>query len=231
MEHQNNGIKAWLPNDRPREKLNTHGRQSLSDAELIGLLFGTGHGKKTAVDIARELLAAFQGDLNKLGTATIKEIMRVPGIGPAKASTLHAALELGRRRKNLVNSKDAAIIKSSNDVYEHFRHYFEDVPHEEFRVALLNRANRVIHLALISVGGITATVADPRKILKHMVEQQASSIVLMHNHPSGQLEPSKSDVELTERIQLLAQHLDASVLDHVIFTNKGYFSFADNGLI
>jgi DNA repair protein RadC len=223
-------IKNWCTDDRPREKFLNKGRQSLSDAELIALLLGTGYGKQNALDLGRQLLAHFQGDLDQLGLASIPELTRIKGIGPAKAVSLAAALELGRRRKAGHPDKPL-IIRTSRDIWEAYQHLFEDLQHEEFRIALLNRANRVIHQTLIGVGGVTATVADPKKILRSMLDHQASGLILMHNHPSGQKFASPQDKGLTARIQSACNWLDVSLLDHVIFVPNDYFSFSDEHLL
>lgn len=223
-------IKNWCTDDRPREKFLNKGRQSLSDAELIALLLGTGHGRLNALELARQLLAHFQADLDKLGLASISELTRIKGIGPAKAVGIAAALELGRRRK-AANPDKPLLIRTSRDIWEAYQHLFEDLQHEEFRVLLLNRANRVINQTLIGVGGVSSTVADPRKILRAMLDHQASSIVLMHNHPSGQKIASQQDKNLTERIKAACNWLDVTLIDHVIFVPNGYFSFSDERIL
>lgn len=223
-------IKNWRKDDRPREKFLNNGRQSLSDAELIALLLGTGYGKQNAVDVARHLLAHFQADLDQLGLASIQELTRIKGIGPAKAVSLAAAMELGRRRK-AANPDKPLVINSSRQIWESYQHLFEDLQHEEFRVVLLNRANRVIHQTLIGVGGVSSTIADPKKILRAMLDHQASALILMHNHPSGQKMASPQDKNLTQRIQAACSWLDVNLIDHVIFIPNGYFSFADEQLL
>ncbi len=223
-------IKDWVADDRPREKFLTKGRQTLADAELIALLLGTGCGKKNVIDLAREILAFFQSDLDLLGKATIPELTRIKGIGEAKAVLLSAALELGRRRRSQTSAKQPQI-RSSYEAWEAFRHFFDDLQHEEFRVVLLNRANRVIHQSLIGVGGVSATIADPRKILRPLLDYQASGLLLLHNHPSGQREASSEDKNLTNRIKSLCGLLDAQLIDHLIFVKNGYLSFSDEQLL
>lgn len=225
-----NSIKHWEPADRPREKFLQLGRQQLSDAELIALLLGTGYGSLNAIDLARQLLACFQGNLDLLGKASVAELSQVKGIGQAKALSLAAALELGRRRKAHPTHQNL-LIKSSYDIFQEYRQLFDDLQHEEFRVLLLNRANRVLTQILIGVGGVSSTVADPRKIMRAVIEQQASAVVLMHNHPSGVKKASQADIQLTHKVQQLCHLLDVDLIDHIIFLHNDYFSLRDDGLL
>jgi DNA repair protein RadC len=219
-------IKNWAEADRPREKLLEKGRNALSDAELIAILLGSGTKDLTAVELAQNILHHVGNDLNKLGKLSIKELMQHKGVGKAKAITIAAALELGRRRKES-ESKQKKFIKSSKDAYEFISPFLSDLHHEEFWAIYLNRNNSIIHYAKIGQGGISATIADIRIILKTAIEQLASGIIICHNHPSGNIKPSESDISLTNRIKEAAKLLEINLLDHIIFTDKSYFSFAD----
>jgi DNA repair protein RadC len=223
-------IKSWAEDDRPREKLLSKGRSALSDAELLAILFGSGTISLSAVEMARQILHSVNNDLHSLSKLSINDLKKFKGIGEAKAISLIAALELGRRRKEL-STTERLVIKSSNSAFVLMEEHLLDLPHEEFWVILLNRANAVIKKELISRGGISGTVADIRLILKTAIENLASSIILLHNHPSGQLKPSKEDLDLTKKIIEGAKLLDISVFDHIIFCQKDYFSFADNNLL
>jgi DNA repair protein RadC len=219
-------IKNWAEADRPREKLLEKGRNALSDAELIAILLGSGTKDLTAVELAKKILHHVGNDLNKLGKLSIKELMQHKGVGKAKAITIAAALELGRRRKES-ESKQKTFIKSSKDAYEFISPFLSDLHHEEFWAIYLSRNNSIIHYAKIGQGGISATIADIRIILKTAIEQLASGIIICHNHPSGNIKPSESDISLTNRIKEAAKLLEINLLDHIIFTDKSYFSFAD----
>jgi DNA repair protein RadC len=219
-------IKNWAEADRPREKLLEKGRNALSDAELIAILLGSGTKDLTAVELAQNILHHVGNDLNKLGKLSIKELMQHKGVGKAKAITIAAALELGRRRKES-ESNQKTFIKSSKDAYEFISPFLSDLHHEEFWAIYLNRNNSIIHYAKIGQGGISATIADIRIILKTAIEQLASGIIICHNHPSGNIKPSESDISLTNRIKEAAKLLEINLLDHIIFTDKSYYSFAD----
>lgn len=223
-------IKNWSPEDRPREKLLIKGTASLSDAELIAILLGTGTTTISAVDLAKNLLQNSGNNLNELARLSVKDLMRIKGIGEAKAITIIAALELGRRRKNMM-PEEKPKITSSLEVFELLKPDLMDISHEEFWVLLLNRANRVIKKQLISQGGVAGTVADPKIIFKMALEELASGIILAHNHPSGNLTPSQADIELTKKLKEAGKLLEVQVLDHVIIANQKYFSFADEGLV
>jgi DNA repair protein RadC len=220
-------IKNWAVEDRPREKFMSKGRESLSDAELLAILLCNGYQDTTALDLARELLQLCEHDLGKLASLQISEIEKIKGIGKAKALTIAAALELGRRKRELIGPKKI-ILNSSKIIFEHHRYLFEDLQHEEFYILMLNRACKMIAIKRVSVGGITATTVDPRKVLREIILHQASFVVLMHNHPSGNLNPSDPDRALTARIVKLCRLLDSAVIDHLIFTNTSYYSFADH---
>jgi len=225
-----NSIKNWAIDDRPREKLLSKSPESLSDSELLAILIGNGTRQKSAVDLAREVLLLGKNNLNELGRLSLKEFQKVKGIGEAKAITISAALELGRRRQGAL-VLDKPIIKESRDIASYLQTRFRDLAYEVFAVLFLNRANRINHFEVVSQGGITGTVADPRIILKKALEQEAVSIILCHNHPSGSLRPSRADEELTQKIKEAARYFDIKVIDHIIVSERGYYSFADEGLL
>lgn len=230
MYEENFNIKSWAEEDRPREKLILKGRNALSDAELIAILIGSGNRKETAVQLSKKILSSINNDLNKLGKLTISDLTKFNGIGKAKAISIIAALELGRRRKDSESEKKETI-KSSNDAYKIMLNVLSDLPHEEFWVVYLNRKNEVLKKENISKGGINGTVADVKIIFKHAIEQLASSIVLFHNHPSGSLTPSNEDIKLTKKIKDTGVLMDTPVIDHIIIGEKKYYSFADEGIL
>ena len=230
MQEQKYSIKQWAKDDRPREKLLLKGAESLSHSELLAILIHNGTKEKTAVDLAKEILKLGKDNLNELGKLSVKELMKIKGIGEAKAVTIAAALELGRRRQSTASLEKKAVL-SSSDIAIYLQNKLKDHRHEVFAVLFLNRANRVNHFEIISKGGITGTVADPRIILKKALEEDAVNIVLCHNHPSGSLKPSRQDEELTHKIKEAARYFDIQVLDHIIVSDMGYFSFADEGLL
>jgi len=223
-------IKAWAEEDRPREKLLLRGKHSLTDAELIAILIGTGNTGETAVDLSRRLLAEVSHDLSQLSKLNVAELKKIKGIGEAKAVSIIAALELGRRRKDVKEIK-ASKITTSKEAVNMMQPILGDLIHEEFWVIFLNRANGIIGKKQISIGGMSGTVADPRLIFKAALEERAVSIILSHNHPSGNTQPSASDVQLTKNIIEAGKVLEITVLDHIIITQHGFFSFADEGLI
>jgi DNA repair protein RadC len=223
-------IKHWMTEDRPREKLIQSGSQALTSVELIAILIGSGTRELSAIDLARELLQCAENDLNQLARKTAHELQQVKGIGPSKAVTICAAIELGRRRAgNGIVGKGR--ITSSKDISEYLKHQLRDLGHEVFVVVLLNRANRVIHIETISQGGITGTIADPRIILRTAINHSATGMIICHNHPSGNLWPSDADKMLTEKINEACMLVDIKLLDHLIVSSEGYFSFADEGLM
>lgn len=230
MQEHKYSIKQWSKDDRPREKLLSSGAANLSNSELLAILIHNGTRQKTAVDLAKEVLKMGKDNLGELGKLSVKELMKIKGIGEAKAITITAALELGRRRQAAA-PLDKSAIKSSSDIATYLQAKLQDHRHEVFAVLFLNRANKVNHFEVISEGGITGTVADPRIILKRALEENAVSIVLCHNHPSGSLRPSRADEELTKKIKAAAGLLDINVIDHIIVSDSGYYSFADEGLI
>ncbi len=223
-------IKNWAADDRPREKLLGKGAEVLSNSELIAILINNGSKDKTAVDLAKEVLKLGSDNLNELGKLTLKDFQKIKGIGIAKAITIAAALELGRRRQ-AASTLDKTVIQTSKDIAHYLKAMLKDFTYEVFAVLFLNKANKINHFEIISRGGITATVADPRIILKKALEQDATSIVLSHNHPSGSLKPSRADEEITKKIKEAAGYLDIRVIDHIIVSEEGYYSFADDGIL
>ena len=223
-------IKNWAVDDRPREKLLIKGAAVLSDSELLALLINNGNKEKSAVEIAKDVLQLGGYNLNELGKLSLKELQKVKGIGIAKAITIAAALELGRRRQ-ASDALEKTIIRTSGNIAQYLRATIKDFSYEVFAVIFLNKANKINHFEIISRGGITGTVADPRVILKIALEQGATSVILCHNHPSGNLKPSRADEELTQKIKIAARYLDIVVMDHVIVSEDGYYSFADDGLL
>ena len=226
---QNLTIKNWSEDDRPREKLMLKGKQILSDAELIAILIGSGSRNESAVELSKRILASVDNNLNVLGKMSIQQLMTFKGIGEAKAISIIAATELGRRRKEeeVVELKK---ITSSKAVFDIMQPIIGELPHEEFWVLYLNNANKVIYKSQISKGGITGTVVDVRIVFKIAFEQNAVGIILTHNHPSGKLEASDADKTLTKELKLAGNQLSISVLDHIIVTEKGYFSFRDENI-
>jgi DNA repair protein RadC len=230
IEEPAKGIKHWSPDDRPREKLMLKGKAALSDAELIAILLGTGIAKVSAVELAKRILFATDNNLHALGNLTIADLVKLKGIGTAKAVSIVAALELGRRRKDITPDSKPKI-NGSADAFEILKADLLDLPHEEFWVLLLNRANRVIKKVQVSQGGVAGTVADPKIIFKCALEELASGIILSHNHPSGNLTPSQADINLTQKLRDGGKLLEIQVLDHLIVGGHKYFSFADEGLL
>jgi len=223
-------IKLWAEEDRPREKLSMQGRRSLSDAELLAILIGSGSQTESAVELSKRILYSCGKDLNQLARLSIVDLSKFKGIGEAKAISIIAALELGRRRKENV-STELVKIGTSIDAYEVISSEFKDLNHEEFWIILLNRANRVTSKHLISKGGQAGTIADPKIIFNIALENHAASIILAHNHPSGNLKPSHSDLDLTRKLKSAGQFLDLPVLDHLIIADHGFLSFADEGIL
>ena len=224
------GIKLWAEADRPREKMLLNGRRHLTDAELIAILIGSGNRNESAVDLSKRILAFYGNDLDNLGKASISDLSKFKGIGEAKAISVIAGLELGRRRKELGNNETQKI-NSSKDAFEILFPIFSDLNHEEFWILILNRANCVISKQLISKGGMAGTVADPKIIFKVSLEQNGAGLILAHNHPSGNLKPSQQDLSITKKLVEAGQMLDLPVLDHLIFSNNLFYSFGDEGLI
>ncbi len=223
-------IRTWSEDDRPREKLLLKGRHSLSDAELLAILVGSGTRNESALDLARKILRSVRDNLHELSKTGLPELTRIKGIGQARAVTILAALELGRRR-NAAEALAREKITASREAFEIFRGTIGDRPYEEFWIILLNRANRVIRLCNISEGGISGTVVDPKKIFNLSLEHHASSIILGHNHPSGLVTPSEADVRITRKLRDAGALLEIAVLDHIIVGENGYYSFADEGAL
>lgn len=223
-------IKNLSKDDRPREKLVELGRASLSNAEILGILIGSGNTEMSAVQLCREILRFVGNDLDKLARLTVHDLMKFKGIGMAKAVTIVAALELGKRKQS-EKQKTVPTVKSSKDIYLRIKEKFEDLNHEEFYIVLLNRANKILSIELISKGGISGTAVDGKVIFKKALEQAASSVILCHNHPSGNLQPSRADIELTKKMKTFGAMIEMPVLDHLIVTDDYYFSFADEGII
>jgi DNA repair protein RadC len=223
-------IRGWAEADRPRERLRQKGAVHLSDAELLAILIQNGTRGRSALDLGRELMSRSKENLVELGRLSVRELMKTKGIGLARAVTIAAALELGRRRL-ASECLEKPVVTGSTSVARFLQARFRDLPHEIFAVVFLNRANRIIHFEVVSSGGITGTVADPRIILKKALEEEAVGLILCHNHPSGNLRPSRADEELTIKIREAARFFDIRVLDHVIVSHEGYFSFADEGML
>ena len=222
-------INQWAEDDRPREKFLLKGKATLSDSELLAILIGSGSRNESAVQLCQRILASSENNLNMLGKMSISQLMQFKGIGEAKAISIAAALELGRRRR----AEDAIELKkitSSKAVFDIMQPIIGELPHEEFWVLYLNNSNKVIYKAQLSKGGITGTVVDIRLIFKMAFEQNATGLILSHNHPSGKLIASEADLKITKRIKEAGQTLEIQVLDHLIITENGYLSFQDEGI-
>ena len=228
MDHLN--IKKWAESDRPREKLVKYGKESLSIAELLAILLRTGTSKTTALDLSRQVLSNSENDLTQLARLSVSDISKIKGLGPVKAITIVAALELGRRRREEETTQKSQI-SSSKDAADILQPILEDLNHEEFWIILLNKANRLIDKKVISSGGMSATVVDPKIIFRVALENRACSIILGHNHPSGNTKPSESDIQLTKKLKEAGKNLEISVLDHIIIAGSSFYSFADEGLL
>lgn len=228
--YEHNPITAWAEDDRPREKLILKGRSALSDAELIAILIGSGTKELSAVELSKQILAEQNNNLSALARLNVEELMRHKGIGEAKAISIIAALELGRRRK-VETPLDRPQIRSSQDAFDILQPELGDLHHEEFFVLMLARNNKVISKDRISSGGVTGTVADPKLIFKRALDKRAAAIVLAHNHPSGNLLPSKPDIALTKQVCEAGKLLEITIVDHLIITTEGYYSFADEDML
>ena len=223
-------IKNWNQDDQPREKLLYKGKSSLSDAELVAILIGSGNRDESAVALSKRILASTDNNLSELGKRSIKQLMEFKGIGEAKAIGIAAALELGRRRRS-ENALEKKKITSSASVFELIQPVIGDLPHEEFWIIYVNNSNKVIQKNQLSKGGITGTLVDVRLVLKTALEVGATGLILAHNHPSGTLLPSEADKNITQKLKVAALSLDIKVLDHLIIAEKAYFSFADETLL
>jgi DNA repair protein RadC len=224
-------IKQWAVEDRPREKMIQKGLAALTDAELLAIIIGSGTKKETAVELSRRILSEAGNNISMLGKMSVTDfVSKFKGIGQAKAVSIVAALELGKRRK-MQDISQLDKITSSRDVFDMFHPILVDLPYEEFWVLYLNRSNKVLEKRRISQGGITGTVIDPRIIFKAGVELRASGVILCHNHPSGNLKPSDQDIAITRKLKQGGEVLDISVLDHLIVTESGYYSMSDEGIV
>jgi DNA repair protein RadC len=230
MQEHKYSIKQWAKDDRPREKLLINGAENLSNSELLAILIHNGSKEKSAVDLAKEVLKLGKDNIVELGKLSLTDLMKIKGVGEAKAITIAAAMELGRRRHAAL-PLEKKLVSSSTDIAAFLQAKLRDYRHEVFAVIYLNRANKIKHFEIVSEGGITGTVADPRIILRKALEEDAVSIILCHNHPSGNLKPSRADEQLTTKIKEASRFLDITVLDHIIVSDAGYFSFADEGLL
>lgn len=229
-QEKNRPILEWAIDDRPREKLRAKGVKILTDAELLAILIQQGTRNRTALDLARDVLNASKLNLKELGRLSLADLTRIKGIGEAKAMILLAALELGRRRQTAQNL-EKPVVHGASSIAPFLQTLLQDLDHEVFIVLYLNRANKINHYETVSSGGMSGTVADPRVILRRALEEKAVAIILCHNHPSGNLRPSVADRELTLKIREAARYFDIMVLDHIIVSHEGFFSFADEGLL
>ncbi len=223
-------IKNWSEDDRPREKLLLKGKNALSNSELIAILIGSGNREESAVALSKRILMTIKDDLNQLAKMSVADLMKFKGIGEAKAVTIVTALELGRRQR-LQESMELPKITCSKDIFNLMHPIIGELSHEEFWIIFLNNANKVIGKQQLSKGGITATVVDIRLLFKRVLEIGATNIVICHNHPAGTLSPSKQDIDITDKLAKAGKLLDVRVLDHLIITEKNYYSFADEGQI
>ena len=222
-------INQWAEDDRPREKFLLKGKAALSDSELLAILIGSGSRNESAVQLCQRILASANNNLNQLGKVSVQQLMEFKGIGEAKAISIAAALELGRRRRH-EEVVELDKITSSKAVFQIMQPIIGELHHEEFWVLYLNNSNKVLHKAQLSKGGMTGTVVDPRIVFKIALEYNAISIILTHNHPSGKLVPSDQDKELTRRLKLAGQQMHILVLDHIIITETDFYSFNDDGI-
>ncbi|HPE86959.1 MAG: JAB domain-containing protein [Bacteroidia bacterium] len=227
---QRQSIKQWAEDDRPREKLLQKGKSALSTTELLAIVIGSGTPGDSAVDLARNILDRVSNDLVALGMLDISDLTAVKGIGKVRAISIMAAMELGRRR-SVTPSRERKQITSSKDAFELMKQFFDDEPFEQFWILLLNRANKVIRPCNISHGGVSGTIADPKKIFNAALREMASGIILCHNHPSGNVRPSEADIRLTRKLRNAGELIDLPVLDHLILSRDTYFSFADEGIV
>ncbi|MCB9344493.1 MAG: DNA repair protein RadC [Lewinellaceae bacterium] len=229
-KNQTHRITQWAAEDRPREKMLSKGIMALSDAELLAILIGSGSIGESAVGLSQRILSSVENNLHDLGKKSLHELQKFKGVGQAKAITIAAALELGRRRQ-LSDLRLRPKISSSRDAFNAIAAILSDLCHEEFWLLLLNRANEVFARERLSIGGISGTVVDIKLVLKKALDAQASGFIAIHNHPSGNLEPSRADIELTEKLKQGGRILDLPMLDHLIVSERGYFSFADEGML
>jgi len=229
-EYEKLSIKQWAVEDRPREKMLKHGFAALSNAELMAILIGSGNRQESAVELSRRILADFKNDLDQMGKASVDKLKTYKGMGEAKTINVLAALELGKRRQ-LTESDIRPKVNTSEDAFSIMAIDLVELQHEEFWVLYLDRANNLIGKARVSQGGISGTVIDVRIIMKQAIEKLASSIVLLHNHPSGNLNPSQADIDITKKAADAAKLLDMNVIDHLIIADRKFMSFADEGML
>ncbi|MFM6935266.1 MAG: DNA repair protein RadC [Flavobacteriales bacterium] len=223
-------IKMWAEDDRPREKLLLKGKGSLSDAELLAILIGSGYRDKSALDLARELLSVAQNDWHILSKFNVVELTKLKGLGPVKAISIIAALEIGKRKEaSVIPSKTK--VRNSKMIYDHLKATYQGLNHEEFYVIYLNFANEILDTVQLSKGGMTSTIVDGKVLFQHALSCQATGFIVCHNHPSGNRGPSDADKKLTYKLRDFAKLIDLQLIDHLIFTDNGYFSFADEGLL
>ena len=230
MSYQQKSIKNWAEDDRPREKLLLKGRGSLSDSELLAIIMGSGSRDESAVELAKRILSSVENNWNNLSTLSVKDLCKFKGIGEAKAISIITALEIGRRRA-AQGLTEKPKITSSHDAFVLLQSWIGDSKVEEFWVLFLNQGNLIVRKEQISKGGISHTAVDIRVILKLALEEMATGIILAHNHPSGNLKPSEADKQITKKIKDAGKTMDIEVLDHLIITQKTYFSFADEGML
>jgi len=230
MENSAFPITNWSEDDKPREKLMNKGKASLSDAELIAILIGSGSRNESAVQLSKRILSSVDNNLNALGKLSLQQLMNFKGIGEAKAISIQASMELGRRRR-AEEAIELKKITSSKSIFEMMQPIIGELPHEEFWIIYLNNSNKVVSKSQLSKGGITGTLVDVRLVFKNAIEIGAVSIILIHNHPSGALKPSEADKQITRKLKLAGESLDIKILDHLIVTETNYFSFADEGIL
>lgn len=230
MENSAFPITNWSEDDKPREKLMNKGKASLSDAELIAILIGSGSRNESAVQLSKRILSSVDNNLNALGKLSLQQLMNFKGIGEAKAISIQASMELGRRRR-AEEAIELKKITSSKSIFEMMQPIIGELPHEEFWIIYLNNSNKVVSKSQLSKGGITGTLVDVRLVFKNAIEIGAVSIILIHNHPSGALQPSEADKQITRKLKLAGESLDIKILDHLIITETNYFSFADEGIL
>lgn len=223
-------IKHWAEEDRPREKMLAYGNSSLSNADLIAILIGSGTVETNAIELAEQILSSVDGNLSELGRRSVKDLMKFKGIGEAKGITIAAALEIGRRRQfsDVMKRED---MSSAYDIYQLMSPILIDLPHEEFWILLLNQANNIITKQRVSSGGVSGVIVDAKMVFRPAIEYLATQVVLVHNHPSGQLRPSKQDIDLTRKLRAAGQNLDIHIIDHIIVAHSGYYSFSDEGML
>jgi DNA repair protein RadC len=229
LEHNNFPITNWSEDDKPREKLMLKGKAALSDAELIAILIGSGSRNESAVDLSKRILKSVDNNLNALGKLSIAQLMLFKGIGEAKAISIIAAMELGRRRRT-EDVLELTKVTSSKVIFEIMQPIIGELPHEEFWIVYLNNSNKILSKAQLSKGGITGTLVDVRIVFKSALELGATGLILCHNHPSGTLVPSEADKQITKKLKLAGDSLEIKVLDHLIITETNYFSFVDEGI-